>query len=46
MNIAQYIDHTLLKPTATWVEIEKIGKEALEYKFAAICVPPLYVKKA
>jgi deoxyribose-phosphate aldolase len=46
MNIAQHIDHTLLKPTATWAEIEKIAGEALEYKFAAICIPPLYVKKA
>ncbi len=46
MNIAQYIDHTLLKPTATWPEIENLCKEALEYGFAAVCVPPLYVKKA
>lgn len=46
MNIAPYIDHTLLKPTATLPEIEKLCKEAVEYGFAAVCVPPLYVKKA
>ncbi len=46
MNIAKYIDHTLLKPTATWPEIKKICEEAIEYHFAAICVPPLFVKKA
>lgn len=46
MNIAQYIDHTLLKPTATISEIEKLCKEAIEYGFAAVCVPPLYVKKS
>ena len=46
MNIAQYIDHTLLKPTATLSEIEKLCKEAVEYGFAAVCVPPLYVKKS
>ncbi|MDQ2718423.1 MAG: deoxyribose-phosphate aldolase [Bacteroidota bacterium] len=46
MNIAKYIDHTLLKPTATWAEIENLCKEAMEYQFAAVCVPPLYVKKA
>ena len=46
MNIAKYIDHTLLKPTATWKEIEVLCKEAMEYGFAAVCVPPLYVKKA
>lgn len=45
MNIAQYIDHTLLKPTATWADIKKICDEAIEYQFAAVCVPPLYVKK-
>jgi deoxyribose-phosphate aldolase len=46
MNIAHYIDHTLLKPTATLSEIEKLCKEAVEYGFAAVCVPPLYVKKS
>ena len=44
MNIAQYIDHTLLKQTATISEIEKLCKEAMEYGFAAVCVPPLYVR--
>lgn len=46
MNIAPYIDHTLLKPTATLAQIETLCKEALHYGFAAVCVPPLYVKKA
>jgi len=41
--LASYIDHTLLKPTATHIEIEKICKEALEYGFAAVCVPPPFV---
>jgi deoxyribose-phosphate aldolase len=44
MNIAPYIDHTLLKPTATWPEIENLCREAMENGFAAVCVPPLYVK--
>lgn len=46
MNIASYIDHTLLKPTATSGEIQKLCEEAAKYKFAAVCVPPLYVKTA
>ena len=46
MNIAKYIDHTLLKPTTTLLEIENLSKEALQYGFAAVCVPPLFVKKA
>ncbi len=46
MNIAPYIDHTILKQTTTLDEVEKVCKEAMEYGFAAVCVPPLYVKKA
>lgn len=46
MNIAQYIDHTILKPTTLLSDIEKVCAEGLEYQFAAVCVPPLFVKKA
>ena len=46
MNIAKYIEHTLLKPTATLTEVEILCKEAIEYGFVAVCVPPLYVKKS
>lgn len=46
MNIAPYIDHTVLKQTTTLADVEKVCKEAKEYGFAAVCVPPLYVKKA
>ncbi len=46
MNIAAYIDHTILKPTTTIVDVEKLCAEAIEYSFAAVCVPPLFVKKA
>lgn len=46
MNIAPYIDHTLLKQTTTLPEVAILCKEAIEYGFAAVCVPPLYVKKA
>ena len=44
--LASYIDHTLLKPTATHIEIEKICTETLEYGFAAVCVPPPFVAMA
>lgn len=46
MKINQYIDHTLLKPVTTLQEIEQLCKEAVEYEFAAVCVPPPFVKKA
>ncbi len=46
MNIASYIDHTILKPTTTVAEVERLCGEAKEYKFAAVCVPPYYVLEA
>lgn len=46
MNLAGYIDHTILKPTTILADIEKLCNEAVTYHFAAVCVPPLFVKKA
>lgn len=46
MNIAQYIDHTILKPTTLVSDIEKVCNEAKEYGFAAVCIPPPFVRKA
>lgn len=46
MNIASYIDHTVLKPTTLMTDVERICNEAKEYQFAAVCIPPLFVKKA
>ena len=46
MNIAHYIDHTVLKPTTLIADVEKICAEAIQYQFAAVCVPPPFVKKA
>jgi len=44
--LAKYIDHTILKPTASHIEISKICGEAAEYGFAAVCVPPPFVASA
>lgn len=45
-ELAQYIDHTLLKPNATEDDIKKLCKEAKEYGFYSVCVNPRYVKLA
>jgi len=37
-DLAQYIDHTLLKPDATRGQIETLCAEAAEYSFATVCV--------
>jgi deoxyribose-phosphate aldolase len=42
-DIAQYIDHTLLRPDATRKEIEALCKEASTFGFATVCVNPSYV---
>lgn len=46
MQLNAYIDHTILKPTTLVSDIEKLCAEAKEYRFAAVCVPPNFVKKA
>lgn len=42
-NIASIIDHTILKADATKEAVEKICKEAIEYKFASVCINPANV---
>ena len=46
MNIAALIDHTLLKPDATYADIERLCAEAREHKFFSVCVNPTYVGQA
>jgi len=46
MPLNQYIDHTILKPTCLVADIEKLCAEAKQYDFAAVCVPPNFVKLA
>ena len=43
MNLAKYIDYTLLKATATPAQIEKLCQEARQYGFFSVCVNSSYV---
>jgi deoxyribose-phosphate aldolase len=43
-DIARYIDHTLLKPDATFDQVTKLCNEAREFGFASVCVNPCYVR--
>lgn len=45
-TIASYIDHTILKPTAVAADIQQLCEEAMRFGFAAVCVPPQFVKLA
>lgn len=42
-ELAQYIDHTLLKPEATAADIDRLCNEAVEYGFYGVCVNPVWV---
>jgi len=42
-DLARYIDHTLLKPTATRKDIERVCAEARKYSFASVCVNTTWI---
>lgn len=46
IDIATYIDHTLLKPSAVPDEVKSLCQEAWQYNFPAVCIYPVYVKQA
>ena len=45
-EIASYIDHTLLAPEAGVKQIQKLCTEAINYRFASVCINPCYVPYA
>ena len=46
MKINKYIEHTLLKPTASEKDITKLCKEAKQYDFYSVCINSYYVPLA
>lgn len=46
MDLARYIDATILKPDTTLADVKKLCEDAKTLKFAAVCIPPFYVKEA
>ena len=44
MELAKYIDHTLLKPDATWPQVQRLCDEARQYGFASVCVNPVFIQ--
>ena len=45
-EILSKVDHTLLKQTATWEQIQVICDEGVENRTASVCIPPCFVKRA
>ncbi|MDX1468043.1 MAG: deoxyribose-phosphate aldolase [Acidimicrobiia bacterium] len=46
LDLARYIDHTLLSASATADEIDRLCSEAEQYGFASVCINPTWVKRA
>lgn len=45
-DLAKFIEHTVLKPDTTLADVRRVCDEAQKYGFAAVCVPPLFVRDA
>ena len=46
LNLASYIDHSILKPTTKIREVDKLCLEAAGEHFAAVCIPQKFVSEA
>ena len=44
-EIFSYIDHTLLKPTATYEQIKKLCEEAIDCHTASVSIPPSFIAR-
>ena len=44
-KILSMVDHTLLKPEATWAQIREICDDAIHYGTATVCIPASYVAR-
>ncbi len=44
-EILSHVDHTLLKPVATWDDIKVICDEAVKYNTASVCIPACYISR-
>jgi deoxyribose-phosphate aldolase len=45
-EVAGLIDHTLLRPDATQADIQTLCHEAAEFRFATVCINPVWVSLA
>ncbi len=41
-EVAAMIDHTVLKAEAVWADVQRVVDEALEHRFASVCVNPVF----
>ena len=46
IHVNRYIDQTVLKAGTKWSDVQKVCTEAYAHDFAAVCIPPCFVKEA
>ncbi len=44
-ELANRIDHTILKPETTAPEVHRVVAEAMQYGFASVCVAPIWIAR-
>ena len=42
-EMLSHVDHTQLKPYATWEDIRNLCEEAIRFRVASVCIPPAYI---
>ena len=45
-SILSHVDHTLLRPTATWDEVRTLCDEGVAFATASVCIPAVHVADA
>ena len=45
-ELLAYVDHTFLRPTATWDDIKEVCDAGVTYNTASVCIPPDFVASA
>lgn len=44
-GLAGYFDHTLLRPDATFADVDRLCAEAMDNRFASVCVNGMFVRR-
>ena len=44
-EMLSHVDHTQLKPFATWEDIVSLCDDAIAYQTASVCIPPTYIER-
>ena len=46
MQLNAYLEHTDLRPDISGTDVDRMVKESIEHRFAGVCLPPFWIKRA